>query len=110
MTEILSEAAPFDLPHDIFEITLFTRIGNAARSADNNIDPALRQDRQCINHQLVVLVPVELIGQIKVFHRQTVMLDNFKRYGSQKLSRWLGRETNYGDLISRPRIVLLIVA
>ena len=110
MTESFSEAAQFDLPHSTFEITPFTQIGNAARAADNNIDPALRQDRQCIDNYLVVLVQIELIGQIKEFHGQAVLLDNFKWNRSQKRRRWLSSEPNYGDLTSRPGIVLSIVA
>jgi hypothetical protein len=61
------EPTTSDLSHNLVEIASFASIFGAARCAHHGIESALRQDRQRIDHHLVVLVAVKLVWQVEVF-------------------------------------------
>ena len=70
------EAAPPDLGVDQIIVARLTPIFRAAGCTDNDLDPTTLQDRQGVDDKPMVLVAIELIGQIEVVRRQIVRRDD----------------------------------
>src|SRR5260370_16285381 len=109
MKEALLEAATSNLRHDEAEIPSLTRIFGAARCAHDDIEPALLQDGQRIDHHLVVLMPVKLIWQVKIFLGQLVLFNDLGWIRHQERWRRLSGEANRAGLVRRLRLVFLEV-
>src|SRR6185369_17093152 len=104
MKETLFEAETSHAPHDLIEMASLAPIFGAARRAHDGIEPALRQNGQCIHHHLMVLVRVKLIWQIEISFGQLVLRHYLDRICGQELRRWLGCETNDAGLALRSGI------
>ena len=87
IAKIRPEAARFDLPHQIVEIVRLAGVVRTARGRDDDVDTALFENAQRIDHGLMVLVPPELVRQIKIFRRQAVLRDDIGRKYSQSGGR-----------------------
>ncbi len=88
----------------------FARIFRAAGRRDDHITAALSQDRQGVNHDLMVLVPPELVWQIEKVRRQPVMRKDVRWVRGEEVGRRLGRKPNHGDVVSQTGIEPAAVA
>src|SRR5579863_2251550 len=100
ISEVLFKATILYLFHEALEIVRFARIFSTAGGRDDHITVALPQDRQSVNHDLMIVVPPELVWQIAELQRQPIMREYVSRIRGQQLGRRLCRKPDYRNVVS----------